>query len=438
MRARSVCFTAAVALAVTAVTVGCPSTSSQDAGDVCVCLDAAPAVCPTFDGGMDAGTDAGIDAGGSRWPSIPANLARVMSPITLVTIVASNDDTISYIESFGDTLTRSQWLQTVGAEYGVGQVAESVHYVGPAITAPMAYGDIVAYIQAAISGQHVPAPNGNTLYLLYLPKMTGNAFIDTTFCGYHNAFPRYDTTAGDAFAAVQHCVPLGNESALDRLTDVASHEIIEAATDPTIRSYNLGYTPEVPWTTSVWHSYAASGVVEVGDLCEGTFYRDNANFGYQRIWSNGAAAAGGDPCLPAMAATYFNVQADQDWYPGTAGSVVSIPLTGFANGPIGPWFINPHYLQVNGSFARVAYNNNLTFDVVSSLGPATCSHGGVSYTRPEMVAGSAGTLHVTVPMDAQRGDFAVFTIHSFQDDAQCVQSAGSDFYHQAVVGVYVP
>ena len=70
------------------------------------------------------------------------------------------------------------------------------------------------------------------------------------------------------------------------------------------------------------------------------------------------------------------------------------------------------------------------------MGPAT-ANGSTSNTYPQMSSGSTGSLQIGVPSDAQPGDYAVFTIHSFETDAQCRQFAGSDLYHAAVVGVYV-
>src|SRR5205823_1969425 len=68
-------------------------------------------------------------------------------------------------------------------------------------------------------------------------------------------------------------------------------------------------------------------------------------FTYQRVWSNRAAAVGGDPCVPAIAATYMNVWIAYGWYPVKPGATVSIDVTGWATADVRAWEIDAQVEQ---------------------------------------------------------------------------------------------
>jgi hypothetical protein len=86
----------------------------------------------------------------------------------------------------------------------------------------------------------------------------------------------------------------------DVVTSVLSHEIVEAATDP---------LPALESTGAYWDfdpnsvAYDFAGLAgEIGDLCEGHkwsfFWDPQSESVVQRIWSNKAARAHEDPCVP--------------------------------------------------------------------------------------------------------------------------------------------
>src|SRR5437588_448323 len=81
------------------------------------------------------------------------------------------------------------------------------------------------------------AADGSTLYLLYLPA--GITTTGANFTSFHQSYPDKTTTKGDGFAIVGRETPLPGETQLDQLTKVASHEIIEAATNPTGSGFRL-------------------------------------------------------------------------------------------------------------------------------------------------------------------------------------------------------
>jgi len=92
----------------------------------------------------------------------------------------------------------------------------------------------------------------------------------------------------------------------DFVTFAASHELLEAATDPLTTlgkpAYDHVDDAHVLWGT-VFNT-------EVGDLCARGQRWDSATkevgYAVQRMWSNSAAKAGRDPCVPAPGDVYFN------------------------------------------------------------------------------------------------------------------------------------
>jgi hypothetical protein len=397
----------------------------------CAALALALSAC-SGGGGEIGGSD---DGGGSvdaafpsaphpPLPAMPANDGDTLAPLRLVTIVAGSDPLADSLFAFGDALAASQWWKAVGADYGLGPVGSTARLVGPAITSDMGDHAFFTYIHDLLDAQGGPLPDGNTLYLLYLPvgvNILRDGGVNTNchlLGGYHTPYG----TRGDGFAIVQRCPVSAPETQLDNLTIIASHEIIEAATDPTGRGYNLGTAPVLhPWTENIWLSYEASGHDEVGDLCEGTRVREG-RFVYQRSWSLAGAAAGGDPCAPALANAYFDVSAPDGWYPVAAGGSVDVPLTGWSTGPVADWLLLPHLKHASSTTAT--FGMQLT-------GPRMQGSG--TNARVLMNNGGTATLTITAPAGTPSGTSAVITVHSYTGTA----GFDSDQYHYWLIGTYV-
>ncbi|MFO0614971.1 MAG: hypothetical protein U0414_20445 [Polyangiaceae bacterium] len=97
------------------------------------------------------------------------------------------------------------------------------------------------------------------------------------------------------------------ETRIDTLTSTASHEYIEAATDP------FPYKDAALAQTDVQHIYwlFALGGGETADMCAqnpNAFVKfPGFDYKVQRSWSNVAAKASHDPCQPALPGhVYFN------------------------------------------------------------------------------------------------------------------------------------
>ena len=116
------------------------------------------------------------------------------------------------------------------------------------------------------------------------------------------------------YAIMPHC----SGSSADDVVTAASHELNEASTDP-FPDTNTAYAGFDGDHLS--YEFFNAFQDELGDACEQfqtsyfTTTETAFTFPVQRQWSNASAAAGHDPCVPAMAAPFYSVTlfpADED------------------------------------------------------------------------------------------------------------------------------
>ena len=107
------------------------------------------------------------------------------------------------------------------------------------------------------------------------------------------------------YAVIPDCqLQSATVSAADAITTVLSHELVEAATNPYIETAPAWYGVAAPFL--IWE--LATGGLELADLCEYPITQPvggAGHFAIQRSYSNAAALAGNDPCVPARG-VYFN------------------------------------------------------------------------------------------------------------------------------------
>jgi hypothetical protein len=167
----------------------------------------------------------------------------------------------------------------------------------------------------------LPAATENTIYAIHYPSNTtitlpsgrGNATSCQDFGGYHS-----DTTLDAkhhnqdiAYAVIPRCGDFGNLTGIDSVTGTESHELVEAATDPFPQS-NTAYGG-IDDDHFYWELALGGG--ETGDMCaqfpESFVKFPELPYVVQRSWSNEAALAGHDPCVPALPGeVYFNAVPD--------------------------------------------------------------------------------------------------------------------------------
>jgi hypothetical protein len=279
---------------------------------------------------------------------------ELVSP-RLTSITFEGDPSAADLDSYLDALPGTQfWAATMG-EYGIGlpTVAPPVH-LQEAAPVQISDDEIVAWLTDKLDGTHdeFGVPDGNSLYILYYPAGTTVTLYGLVSCGdyyaYHDSIVLGDGTEV-AYAVVPHCDSADGLTGLDVLTSSASHEITEAASDP----FPIDH-PSHDHTDSPSWDFTVGG--ELGDLCQDQdsnyIKLDQTPYVVQRTWSNVAAAANHDPCVPAPAGVaYFNsapvlpttIHPYGTEMPGIlahAGEKVTIELDLFSDGPTPGWSLS--------------------------------------------------------------------------------------------------
>lgn len=298
-------------------------------------------------GGLGASSGAGSTGGGftpaphAPFAQIPGNQGQVIAAPQLVTVGFPGDEGYD-LNGFGDWIMRSDWLESVGAEYGVGLGGHLQHFVADiALGGGSTIDDVAvrAFLAVSAADGGLSPPTGSTIYLVVFPAgvtVTSGSFGTScqNFGGYHD---RFSQDGRDFIYAVIPTCPAGRFAAIAPPAPVvASHELLEAATDP---SPGNGYS----LSSGAWAVLGS----EVGDLCEGVVFQSDAGYLVQRIWSNRLAAqADGSPCAPRPPGeVYFNVTAiptaaaGGQFYATVSASAQSQPidfqLTAWSTAPVG-------------------------------------------------------------------------------------------------------
>ena len=124
----------------------------------------------------------------------------------------------------------------------------------------------------ALHDAHLPRPSKNTLYCVFTPAgvqvKDGADASCTVFCGYHNAMDAGIFYAALPFPGCAGC--LNGHTEFDSLTITASHELVEAITDP---------VPGQGWYDDTFG--------EIGDI-DNTQVKRVGAFLVQKEWSNRA------------------------------------------------------------------------------------------------------------------------------------------------------
>ena len=101
---------------------------------------------------------------------------------------------------------------------------------------------IQAALQSWIGAGVIPHPTANTLYFVYLPNGVLSTHPDigsscNNYCGYHNHIGGNIFYAVVPFANCLGCGGGGFGAMLSTLTNVSSHELAEAVTDPALNAW---------------------------------------------------------------------------------------------------------------------------------------------------------------------------------------------------------
>jgi len=339
-----------------------------------------------------------------KLPQLDPHSGVALTAVQLVTITYNGWRYQQYVEGFGDYIVGSSWLTAVGSEYGVGPGThvKKVHLDMP----PMMINDeqIQQLLKGKIADGTLPAPSmtgpgSQYLYEIYFPQTTqvtnDLGASCSSFAGYHH-FSTYNG-APFAYAVVDDC-----GAGRDDVTNTASHELIEAATDP------FQDQPGVFLDTALPDPWGIEYGQEVGDMCEDQPSTFAGGFALARSWSNVAAAAGMDPCLPDPDPHYENVIALQsmpctgpcDQAPTIpAGTDYTFTLIGWsASGSEPPW--NIRLMDVS---SESLIGQGLTF-TLTQIQPRLSGQ--------TIYDGAAVSVTITVPPTASSGDTGGFKVLS--------------------------
>lgn len=222
--------------------------------------------------------------------------------IVTITFAGDDADMVRRLDAFGARIARSDWWRAVtedlctpdGDCVGEGRDGRSVVLAErlPANVEPAA---ITALLERALVAGTLGTIDDDTLLLVYLPS--GVALSDergARFCadgprGFHRALRLPSKMI--PYAVVPRC------GDLDDVTATASHEILEATTDPdpSRRGFAFAGGSEIA-------GFTAAGVEPVdpcGLLTRNAHRVREGELTVQRAWSNAAAARGTEPCVPA-------------------------------------------------------------------------------------------------------------------------------------------
>lgn len=263
--------------------------------------------------------DAAPPADAGVYPAFSSDLPRVvdqggavLSSPKVVTVTWNADPNQALGDALGDAIGASAYWTATTSEYGVGPATSEHVHLATAPPAKMSDTALDAFISAQVDGAPAsgwPANDADTVYVLYVPEameLTSSGANDcTNEDGYHDELA---TTANPHIVyAVVNEGCRDTQDVVSFTTEVASHEIVESATDPHAETDSAwtGFDPD-HYAWDVWNTEQA----ELADACE---YFPEANyqlpapfdFFVQRSWSNASAAAGHDPCVPLPSGAFY-------------------------------------------------------------------------------------------------------------------------------------
>jgi len=303
------------------------------------CDDDTPAATDAGDDApvvMDAGSDVDNGAPSTNYPAphppLPTLVNAAGGPVLaspkVVFVFYPNYAHETDLQSFAQAMTTSSFWATTTSEYGVGPLSYG-GTIDLTDTPPKTIGqtDIQAWVASEIQSGAFGTPDPQAIYTIVYPSTTtitqpnpisplfGTVNSCDAFDGYHdNTAVALDDASTTSFAYA--VIPTCGGGFVPNLTEVLSHEWIEASTDPFLTSsgvFTLTGGPNAAFYSpdgdhAVW---ALLGGGEAGDLCEpeGTnAYVSPSDLKYfvQRTWSNASAQASHDPCVPVPSTPFFD------------------------------------------------------------------------------------------------------------------------------------
>ncbi|MEO6953644.1 MAG: hypothetical protein ABI321_17715 [Polyangia bacterium] len=336
--------------------------------------------------GATAPVDAGFQsASHDTLLAIPNQGGPMIGAVKYISISYQGSAFGARIAAFGDYVVTSDWYKTVGTEYGV---LPGTHQHVDLTDPPPASIDgtgIGKLLAGYIASGTLPAPDAHTIYMYYSAEATTltdeATYSCTKFAGTYTPAYHYEGTLNSGAQFSFGVVPLCDQLTTDVLELATAHELIEASTDPlpdSAPTYIFGN--DTPWQET-------GG--EVADICDARITRDGHTL--TRVWSNIAALAGANPCIPADTA-YFSVQQTPTLVTIAPGAATTFLVTGCSLTPTDDWSV----YGLPGVYTGI--------DLQPKVDVATIGNG--------------MTAHVTIkaPVNAQSGTSTVLLLYSVSSD----------------------
>jgi hypothetical protein len=228
---------------------------------------------------------------------------KVLTSPRFVVVTYDGDPFREKLEDFAAAIGKTQYWHDVTAEYGVGpaSVGRPVHLSEAAPPSIDDAKDLKPWLEAKLDGTHAEwdAPDGQTIYVVYFPEGTTYHLEGFTGCKEFGASDNLLTRRDGSlvpYIAIPRCQNLFGLDAWGTLTAVTSHELFEESTDPFKDAYVTNDDDNLAWAEMPPFS-------EIGDMCMAAqpLYVQPPDLPHlvQRAWSNAAARAGKNPCVPA-------------------------------------------------------------------------------------------------------------------------------------------
>jgi hypothetical protein len=343
--------------------------------------------------GASGAADVFVPAPHQPFPLLIAHGGPVIQKIELVPVYFGTDPLQAELESFNTWIVSSNYWKTLGADYGVlpGKRLPAVQFAR-APTSPISDVQIANWLDAQIANGSLPKPSAQTLFALFYPAGTTITTNGSTSCSeFAGLHPSASIANGVFTGEVPFVViPRCSFSAGDELTiatNVASHEYIEAATDPLAKS-NPAWLLDGKEGQPLEAWQMLNGL-EVGDLCENQSYDVSEGFTVQDSWSNSAAQAGNNPCQPSDAQhPFFMVSAGDTIYHAKPGATVTMHARAWSNMRAPDWTcgVNWGYTPASdfdghAALSRTTVNNGDDVIVTITVPPNPPVVGGRSVYR---------------------------------------------------------
>jgi len=312
---------AALPLLFCAVLAGCSSDASSSTTQSSSATQSLDGTYPDAGGPVPGGP---YPAFSSTAPQLALHGGSVLRAPKFQLVRYASDTTTAAATLIQKMGASSYWSETT-SEYGVGPaIALPEVAISGVAPAKMDDTDVTAWLTAQLDDKNtagLAAPDGETVYVWSPPSSMvitqGGSKLCKEVGGYHSTFKRGNGEAVP-YIVVPHCSRFDDLVGVDALTFSLSHEMIEAATDP---FSDTGYHVAGP----LYYAFAGG---EAGDLCELTSNNsvrpEDIGLLVQRTWSNRAALAGHEPCVPAAGVVTFGAFAAQSDHIGD-NPAITIP-----------------------------------------------------------------------------------------------------------------